>query len=591
MWQDGSAFLVSFGQKKAAQIAKKQGWKVGNNQKLKLLWADTRTTGQPGAAGAQGGAAAAFPSRLGLFAAGANANTNGMPSYAPAQSGVFGSGGGGGGVFGNNAGSVFGSNAGGMASPVYEVDMGGSSGSTPFYDDVSMADGDAAYDENSHSAPAASSSAAPAFGGFGSGAFTVGSSGVNGAAAPVSTSFNGASSFSGNTAAAPAGSTSYGDYSGPKFQIQVNNDYAAGAGANQSASTNAAAPATAGRKLRVIKKTDGAGASSSGKVAAVPLSTITEEDEEGADDDAASGDEDAAGWDAPGDLDIDALQAETGVDVSGAAAENEDEDEQDQERDLDHDNDGDDQAEYDDEDDADGDGADQEDEDAADGDDGGDDDGDQEDDEEDTAAAVPKSPVKSRAITFTGQPTLPSSAFGLRDGPAAPVGAGGGARGGTAKQVAMVSDGPELTAEERKAVRAARFAQAAASAAPKSSSGFGAPPAFVGHGGQSSRSFAPSPDPMGVDASDVSEYAVRRELENAAVIQGECLEMCPPEERERRERDRKLSVFEMVPGTGSTVVGDYPRVDHAKAVKEYARPAAAKLIKPSDVRPPAVLKQ
>lgn len=72
-------------------------------------------------------------------------------------------------------------------------------------------------------------------------------------------------------------------------------------------------------------------------------------------------------------------------------------------------------------------------------------------------------------------------------------------------------------------------------------------------------------------------------------IVGTCTEMCPEAERYERERDRDLSVFEIIPGTGSAAVGDTPRVDHARAVKKYKRAAAAKHINPATVRTEPVL--
>src|SRR5699024_9731672 len=67
-------------------------------------------------------------------------------------------------------------------------------------------------------------------------------------------------------------------------------------------------------------------------------------------------------------------------------------------------------------------------------------------------------------------------------------------------------------------------------------------------------------------------------------IVGTCTDMCPVSECIERERDRDLSVFEIVPGTGSSKVGDVPVCDRSKAVKKYKRAAAAKSVDPSQVR-------
>ncbi|KAG0241697.1 hypothetical protein BGW41_005572 [Actinomortierella wolfii] len=73
-----------------------------------------------------------------------------------------------------------------------------------------------------------------------------------------------------------------------------------------------------------------------------------------------------------------------------------------------------------------------------------------------------------------------------------------------------------------------------------------------------------------------------RRLEDAIQFIGTCLDMCPEFERHEREYQQSLEKFEKIPGTES--------VNHAKAVKAFARPAAgAEQPLPSDVRPPHVL--
>ncbi|KAF9969881.1 hypothetical protein BGZ73_007569 [Actinomortierella ambigua] len=73
-----------------------------------------------------------------------------------------------------------------------------------------------------------------------------------------------------------------------------------------------------------------------------------------------------------------------------------------------------------------------------------------------------------------------------------------------------------------------------------------------------------------------------RRLEDAIQFIGTCLDMCPEFERHEREYQQSLEKFEKIPGTES--------VDHARAVKAFARPAAgADQPLPSDVRPPHVL--
>ncbi|XP_028404230.1 germinal-center associated nuclear protein-like isoform X2 [Dendronephthya gigantea] len=68
-----------------------------------------------------------------------------------------------------------------------------------------------------------------------------------------------------------------------------------------------------------------------------------------------------------------------------------------------------------------------------------------------------------------------------------------------------------------------------------------------------------------------------KDIANAPVIIGVCSDMCPEKERYMREYQANLSIFEMVPGTQDNRDGDAPKVEHAKAVKEYSRSAADKL--------------
>ncbi|XP_078672133.1 germinal-center associated nuclear protein-like isoform X2 [Branchiostoma floridae x Branchiostoma belcheri] len=73
------------------------------------------------------------------------------------------------------------------------------------------------------------------------------------------------------------------------------------------------------------------------------------------------------------------------------------------------------------------------------------------------------------------------------------------------------------------------------------------------------------------------------DLATAKVVVGTCRDMCPEKERYEREFQNRLSVFETLPE-------DDNRIDHAKAVKEYARSSADKEEPlPHELRPPAVL--
>ncbi|KAF9935129.1 hypothetical protein FBU30_007508 [Linnemannia zychae] len=81
---------------------------------------------------------------------------------------------------------------------------------------------------------------------------------------------------------------------------------------------------------------------------------------------------------------------------------------------------------------------------------------------------------------------------------------------------------------------------------------------------------------------DIPDPSKPRRLEDAIAFVGTCTDMCPEFERHEREYQQNIEKFEKIPGTES--------VDHARAVKAYARPAAgAEQPLPSDVRPPKVL--
>ncbi|XP_071482694.1 uncharacterized protein [Diadema antillarum] len=62
------------------------------------------------------------------------------------------------------------------------------------------------------------------------------------------------------------------------------------------------------------------------------------------------------------------------------------------------------------------------------------------------------------------------------------------------------------------------------------------------------------------------------DLATAKTMIGTCPDMCPEKERYMREVQRRLSPYEMVPGTEKQ--GENPRVDHIRAVKEYSRSSA-----------------
>ncbi|XP_035665934.1 germinal-center associated nuclear protein-like [Branchiostoma floridae] len=73
------------------------------------------------------------------------------------------------------------------------------------------------------------------------------------------------------------------------------------------------------------------------------------------------------------------------------------------------------------------------------------------------------------------------------------------------------------------------------------------------------------------------------DLATAKAFVGTCQDMCPEKERYEREFQNRLSLFETLPD-------DDNRIDHTKAVKEYARSSADKEEPlPHELRPPHVL--
>lgn len=90
------------------------------------------------------------------------------------------------------------------------------------------------------------------------------------------------------------------------------------------------------------------------------------------------------------------------------------------------------------------------------------------------------------------------------------------------------------------------------------------------------------------------ERALKRTKVNLTkgTLIGTCEEKCPEYERYEREIHLDLSSFEIIPGTEiPSFPGDYPKIDHKRAVKKYHRPAAGnEQPLPEDVRPPHVLK-
>ena len=70
-------------------------------------------------------------------------------------------------------------------------------------------------------------------------------------------------------------------------------------------------------------------------------------------------------------------------------------------------------------------------------------------------------------------------------------------------------------------------------------------------------------------------------------IFGTCLEMCPETEITQRERNRQLSIFEMMPGTECQ---KQPKANKSSCVKQYVRSAAGRdTTEPSLLRPAEIL--
>ncbi|KAJ7362191.1 hypothetical protein OS493_013288 [Desmophyllum pertusum] len=78
----------------------------------------------------------------------------------------------------------------------------------------------------------------------------------------------------------------------------------------------------------------------------------------------------------------------------------------------------------------------------------------------------------------------------------------------------------------------------------------------------------------GIDKKLRQAFKRSLDITSAKAVIGTCKDMCPEKERYMREYQRRLSVFEAVPGTGS--IDENPQVDHTRAVKEYDRSAADK---------------
>ncbi|XP_071946158.1 germinal-center associated nuclear protein-like [Antedon mediterranea] len=77
----------------------------------------------------------------------------------------------------------------------------------------------------------------------------------------------------------------------------------------------------------------------------------------------------------------------------------------------------------------------------------------------------------------------------------------------------------------------------------------------------------------------------QEELSRASAVRGSCRDMCPEKERYMREVQRRVHVFEMIPGTDKN-----PQINHAIAVKEYSRSSADQEAPlPHELRPSAVL--
>ncbi|RZC42649.1 germinal-center associated nuclear protein [Asbolus verrucosus] len=70
-------------------------------------------------------------------------------------------------------------------------------------------------------------------------------------------------------------------------------------------------------------------------------------------------------------------------------------------------------------------------------------------------------------------------------------------------------------------------------------------------------------------------------------LQGTCMEMCPQEELEMREKEKLLHILEMIPGTENS---KFPKANRNFVVKSFSRSAAGKAInRVEHLRPPEVL--
>lgn len=93
----------------------------------------------------------------------------------------------------------------------------------------------------------------------------------------------------------------------------------------------------------------------------------------------------------------------------------------------------------------------------------------------------------------------------------------------------------------------------------------------------------------GIDKKLRQVFKRSSDITSAKAVCGTCKDMCPEKERYMREYQRRLSVFEAIPGTGS--IDENPQVDHTRAIKEYDRSAADKEEPlPHELRPVPVLK-
>ena len=88
----------------------------------------------------------------------------------------------------------------------------------------------------------------------------------------------------------------------------------------------------------------------------------------------------------------------------------------------------------------------------------------------------------------------------------------------------------------------------------------------------------------------------RLEVSSDDIVEGTCLQMCPPQEIALREKQQRLHYFETVTFTAAAEdgravdrLGVKPKADPHFVVKEFSRSAAGKVIKPSELRPAHIL--